>query len=71
VDDPLSSLSTRVKIPVLTLLLIGVPIVLYHSIEKPMIRVGAALAEKWSGRMLPAVSAANDRGVPSESNVQA
>jgi hypothetical protein len=46
------------------LLLVGVPIVLYHSIEKPMIRVGAALAEKWSARMLPAVPKANT-GIPS------
>jgi peptidoglycan/LPS O-acetylase OafA/YrhL len=64
VDDPLSSFSAWVKIPVLALLLIGVPIVLYHSVEKPMIRVGAALAEKWSARMLPAVPKANT-GIPS------
>jgi len=71
VDDPLSSSSAWVKIPVLTVLLIGVPIVLYHCIEKPMIRVGADLAEKWSPRMLPTVSSAKESGVPGESNVQA
>lgn len=48
VDDPLSSLSWWVKIPLLTGLLIGVPVVLYHGIERPMIRVGARLAERWS-----------------------
>lgn len=67
VDDPLSSLAVWVKIPVLTLLLIGVPIVLYHSIEQPMMRVGAALAEKWSSRMLPVLSLTNEKGIPSES----
>jgi peptidoglycan/LPS O-acetylase OafA/YrhL len=46
VDDPLVAFSWWVKIPVLTLLLVGVPILLYHFIEKPLIRVGAGLAAK-------------------------
>jgi peptidoglycan/LPS O-acetylase OafA/YrhL len=64
VDDPLRLFSTWVKIPVLTLLLIAVPIALYHGVEKPMIRVGAALAERWSARMPSAASKANNPGTP-------
>jgi peptidoglycan/LPS O-acetylase OafA/YrhL len=52
VDDPLGAFSWRIKIPVLTLLLVGSPILLYHFIEKPLIRVGADLAAKCSARTL-------------------
>jgi peptidoglycan/LPS O-acetylase OafA/YrhL len=59
VDDPLSSYAWWGKLAVLTVLLIAVPIVLYHAIEKPMIRVGAELAEKWSARLPQPVAAAS------------
>ena len=51
---PLASLPLWGKVLVLTGLLIGVPIVLYHGIEKPMIRAGARLAETWNPK--PAMS---------------
>ena len=50
VCDPLGSFPLWCRILVLTGMLIGIPIVLYHVIEKPMIKVGADLAEKWTGR---------------------
>jgi hypothetical protein len=31
-------------------MLIGIPIVLYHAIEKPMIKAGASLAGRWHAR---------------------
>jgi len=51
VDDPLSSSPWWGKLAVLSVLLIGAPIVLYHAIEKPMIHVGAGLAKRWSARI--------------------
>jgi len=50
VSDPLGSFPLWSRILVLTAMLIGIPIVLYHAIEKPMIKVGAELAEKWQAR---------------------
>jgi peptidoglycan/LPS O-acetylase OafA/YrhL len=62
VDDPLGAFSWWVKIPVLTLLLVGAPILLYHFIEKPLIRVGADLAARCSARTLAKVDlATSDR----------
>jgi len=51
VDDPLSTFAWWIKIPVLTALLIAVPVFLYHAVEKPMIRIGVRLADRWSGRL--------------------
>ena len=47
VDDPLSGFPLWSKILVLPAMLIGIPILLYHWIEKPLIKTGADLAEKW------------------------
>jgi peptidoglycan/LPS O-acetylase OafA/YrhL len=53
VADQMGSFPLWSRVLVLTVLLIGVPIALYHGIEKPMIKIGAGLAEKWSeGRTL-------------------
>ena len=57
VADPLGSWPLWSRILVLIGLLIGVPIVLYHGIEKPMIKVGAGLAEKWKTRNMVAAAA--------------
>lgn len=56
VDDPLSGWPLWSRIMVLAALLIGVPILLYHGIERPMIKVGSRLAEKWRppSRRVPA-----------------
>jgi len=56
VAEPLGGLPLWGKILVLGIMLVGIPIVLYHLIEKPMINVGAYLAEKWTDR--PLVTAA-------------
>jgi peptidoglycan/LPS O-acetylase OafA/YrhL len=37
-----------IKYPLLATLLAGIPIVLYHAIEKPMIGVGVRVAERWT-----------------------
>jgi peptidoglycan/LPS O-acetylase OafA/YrhL len=37
-----------IKFPVLVALLAGIPVVLYHTIEKPMIGVGVRVAERWT-----------------------
>lgn len=37
-----------IKFPVLAALLVGIPIVLYHVIERPMIGVGGRVAERWT-----------------------
>jgi peptidoglycan/LPS O-acetylase OafA/YrhL len=50
VDDPLSGFPLWSRIMILAAMLIGIPILLYHGIEKPMIKVGASLAEKWGPR---------------------
>ncbi len=42
----LASRSLLVKIPVLVVMLVALPVLLYHFIEKPMIRVGARLATR-------------------------
>jgi peptidoglycan/LPS O-acetylase OafA/YrhL len=53
----LASYSLWFRIPVLIASLIGLPMLLYHTIEKPMIQVGARLATKgWDPR--PSVPAA-------------
>jgi len=56
VAEPLGGLPLWGKILVVVTMLVGIPIVLYHLIEKPMINVGAYLAEKWTDR--PLVTAA-------------
>jgi len=59
ISDPLGSFPLWSRISVLIGLLIGVPIVLYHGIEKPMIKVGADLAEKWHARQLVTAAASS------------
>jgi peptidoglycan/LPS O-acetylase OafA/YrhL len=39
-------------------LLVGVPIALYHAIEKPMIKAGIRLADKWIPQPAAAAAAA-------------
>jgi peptidoglycan/LPS O-acetylase OafA/YrhL len=50
VVDPLNGFPLWSRIMFLTAMLIGIPILLYHGIERPMIKVGASLAEKWGPR---------------------
>jgi len=57
VADPMNSFPLWSRILVLTAMLITIPIVLYHAIEKPMIKVGADLAERWSARPMVAATA--------------
>jgi len=47
VHDPLSAFPLWSKIMVLAAMLIAIPILLYHGIERPMINVGTTLAQKW------------------------
>jgi hypothetical protein len=47
------------KILVLGTMLVGIPIVLYHLVEEPMINVGAYLAEKWTARPLVTAAASS------------
>jgi peptidoglycan/LPS O-acetylase OafA/YrhL len=61
VDHPLAAFSWWVKIPVLTFLLVGAPILLYYLIEKPLIRVGASLAAKRNTRTLPKAESVRER----------
>ncbi len=44
----LAPYSLWLRIPVLVSLLIALPVVLYHVIERPMIQVGIRLANRWS-----------------------
>ncbi len=57
VADPMGSFPLWSRILVLTGMLIAIPIMLYHAIEKPMINVGAELAGKWSARPMVAAAA--------------
>src|SRR5882672_1189067 len=57
VAEPLSGLPLWSRILVLVTILVGIPVVLYHCIEKPMINVGAYLAEKWTARPMVAAAA--------------
>jgi peptidoglycan/LPS O-acetylase OafA/YrhL len=50
VDDILSGFPLWSRVVVLVAMLVGIPVVLYHWIEKPMMRAGVALAEKWEPR---------------------
>jgi peptidoglycan/LPS O-acetylase OafA/YrhL len=54
VVEPLGSLSLPIRIFVLIVLLISIPIVLYHLVEKPLINVGGKLADCWHTRLAPA-----------------
>lgn len=45
----LTAYSGWVKVPTLIVLLISIPIILYHTIEKPMIHVGVHLANSCAG----------------------
>jgi peptidoglycan/LPS O-acetylase OafA/YrhL len=58
VADVLGGWSAWIRFPALAILLIGIPIVLYHTIEKPMIGLGMWVAERWSNRSLTAAEVA-------------
>ena len=47
VGDRLSGFPLWSRVVVLVGMLIGIPILMYHGIEKPMMRAGVTLAEKW------------------------
>ena len=51
----LASHSLMVKIPVLVVMLVALPVLLYHAIEKPMIGVGVRLAARFPEQALPRV----------------
>ena len=71
VDDPLKTFSWWLKVPVLVVLLVVAPILLYHFIEKPLIRVGAELADKWSTRKAARVTIAAERVEACEAKLHA
>lgn len=56
VADVFSSWPAWIKFPMLAGLLIAIPIVLYHTVEKPMIAVGISVADWWT------------RGAPEQAN---
>lgn len=49
VFGPLASHAPALRISVLVEMLVGLPILLYHGIEKPMIKIGARLAGRLGG----------------------
>ena len=58
VDGPLSAFPLWSRIIVLGAMLIALPILLYHAIERPMIKVGARLADKLEPRRRPVAARA-------------
>ncbi|MGB9233548.1 MAG: acyltransferase [Terriglobales bacterium] len=52
----LASQSRAVKVPVLVAMLVGLPILLYHAIERPMIGVGVRVAARFSAPPRPAAT---------------
>ncbi len=56
--DVIGGWSAWVRFPTLAMLLIGIPIVLYHTIEKPMIGLGMRVADRWSSKGLTAAQPA-------------
>ncbi len=60
VSDRMPSFPVWSRIAILVVLLVGLPLALYHSIEKPMIRIGVQLAENSSGRIDGFVKNANN-----------
>ncbi len=57
ISDMLGAWPLWSRILILITMLVGIPIVLYHAIEKPMIKVGANLAERWHARAMVAAVA--------------
>jgi peptidoglycan/LPS O-acetylase OafA/YrhL len=57
----LATHSVWLRIPALAVLLVGLPVLVYHAIEKPMIDVGVRLASKLSGPRADAGAAAISR----------
>jgi peptidoglycan/LPS O-acetylase OafA/YrhL len=53
----LAQRSPWLRVPLFALLLVGIPILLYHAIEKPMIRVGIQIANKWSAPRIAGIEA--------------
>jgi peptidoglycan/LPS O-acetylase OafA/YrhL len=49
----LASYSLAIRIPVLIVMLVGLPILLYHAIEKPMIGVGVQFARRLTTQSQP------------------
>jgi len=52
VSDRIASFPIWSRVAILILLLVGLPVALYHGIEKPMIKVGVRVAEKWGSRQV-------------------
>jgi peptidoglycan/LPS O-acetylase OafA/YrhL len=53
VSDPLHSVDVWIRAVILIALLVGLPVLLYHTIEKPMIAVGVHVANGWNTKLLP------------------
>ncbi len=53
VSDPLHAVDIWIRAVILIVLLVGLPILLYHTIEKPMIEVGVHVANAWYTKVLP------------------
>lgn len=66
---PLASRSLALRIPVLVVMLVSLPIFLYHAIERPMIKVGVRLAARLATSPATAVSSSvpTDAGEPAAS----
>jgi len=58
VADRMASFPIWSRVAVLILLLLGLPVALYHGIEKPMIKVGIRVAEKWGTKQAAVVGVA-------------
>jgi len=50
VSDRMGSFPIWSRTAVLVVFLVGLPVALYHGIEKPMIKIGVRAAEKWSAK---------------------
>ncbi|MGA2004381.1 MAG: acyltransferase [Terriglobales bacterium] len=71
---PLAGRSLALRIPVLVVMLISLPVIFYHAIEKPMIKVGVRLAARISNPPASAagpsvVAAAREEPSPSKLNL--
>jgi peptidoglycan/LPS O-acetylase OafA/YrhL len=58
VSDRMGPFPIWTRVAILILLLVGLPVALYHGIEKPMIKIGVRVAEKWGTKeaSVPAVA---------------
>jgi peptidoglycan/LPS O-acetylase OafA/YrhL len=58
VADIFAAWPVWIKLSALAVVLVVIPVVLYHAIEKPMIRAGVHFAEKWDNKRLIAAATA-------------